>query len=278
MRVLVTGANGQLGHDVCVKLGNEAIGIDIADLDITDGLAVSSFINDLRPDVIVHCAAYTAVDKAESEPEMCHAVNVLGTRHVTEAAKGIDAKLLYISTDYVFDGLYDRPYEVFHSANPLSVYGRSKLEGEHEVSRLLDRYWIVRTAWLYGHSGGNFVKTMIRLGRDSGSVRVVADQFGSPTFSFDLAALLVEMIRSDRYGVFHATNSGFCSWFDFASEIFRIAGMDVSVTPIATSEYPTAAVRPRNSRLSSKSLLDAGFSVLPPWQDALARFIGEYAG
>ena len=275
MRVLVTGATGQLGRDVCIRLGSEAAGIATADLDITDRQAAFAYITESRPDAIVHCAAYTAVDKAESEPELCHAVNVLGTRHLAEAAKGVGAKFLYVSTDYVFDGELDRPYEVDDAVNPLSVYGRTKLEGEMEVSGILEERWIVRTSWLYGLSGGNFVKTMLRVGRERGGVGVVSDQIGSPTYSADLAELIALMIRTDKYGVYHATNEGFCSWFDFAQGIFATADMNVETMPLASAEYPTAAVRPKDSRLSKKSLTDAGFDLLPPWQDALGRFIHQ---
>lgn len=275
MKILVTGANGQLGHDVCGEVGGEAIGIDIADLDITDGAAVSVHIEKLRPDAIIHCAAYTAVDKAESEPELCHAVNALGTQHLAEAAKSVGAKFLYISTDYVFDGTLDRPHETYDAPNPLSVYGRTKLEGEQAVKSAIEKYFIIRTSWVFGTNGGNFVKTMLQLGRERGAVNVVADQFGAPTYTQDLANLITQMIRSEKYGVYHATNEGVCSWYEFACEIFRRADMDVSVIPVTAYEYPTAAVRPKNSRLSKRSLTDAGFDLLQDWRDALGRFLVE---
>lgn len=273
MKILVTGARGQLGHDVCTEIGGEAIGIDIPELDITDKAATFAFIEKSHPDVIIHCAAYTAVDKAESQPVLCHTVNVLGTRYLAEAAKNIDAKFLYISTDYVFNGTLDRPYEVDDTPDPLGVYGCTKLKGEQEVQSILKKYYIVRTSWVFGQNGGNFVKTMLRLGRERGSVSVVADQYGSPTYTADLAALLVKMIRTDKYGVYHATNEGFCSWYEFAREIFKTADIDVILTPVTTAEYPTAAVRPKNSRLSKRSLTEAGFEALPDWQDALERFL-----
>lgn len=273
MKILVTGASGQLGYDMCREIGNEAIGIDVADLDVTDRAATRTYIEKLGPEAIVHCAAYTAVDRAESEPERCRAVNALGTRYLAEAAKNIDAKFLYISTDYIFDGTLNRPYESDDAPNPLSVYGRTKLEGEEAVRSILEKYFIIRTSWVFGSNGGNFVKTMLRLGHERGAVHVVADQFGSPTYTQDLAKLLAVMIRSEKYGIYHATNEGFCSWHDFARAIFRAADMNVSVTPITADDYPTSATRPQNSRLSKHSLTDAGFSLLPPWQDALGRFL-----
>lgn len=273
MKILVTGANGQLGYDLCGEIGCEAIGIDIKELDITNRSLTLEYIEKLRPDAIIHCAAYTSVDKAESEPEQCHAVNVLGTRHLAEAAKNICAKFLYISTDYVFDGTLDRPYEIDDATNPLNVYGRTKLKGEEAVRSILEKYFIVRISWVFGENGVNFVKTMLRLGRERGSVSVVANQFGSPAYTKDLAVLLAKMIRTDKYGVYHATNDGFCSWYDFTLEIFNLAGIDVSVKAIKTEEYPTAAVRPKNSRMSKNSLTEAGFDLLPTWQDALERFV-----
>jgi len=273
MRVLVTGAAGQLGHEVCREIGNEAIGIDIAQLDITDRRMTHSYIDRLRPDAIIHCAAYTAVDKAESEPEHCHLINVLGTQWLAEAAKKVGAKFVYVSTDYVFDGMLDRPYEIDDAPNPISAYGRSKFEGEKVVLNIIEKSFIVRASWIFGLARNNFVKTMLRLGREYGAVRVVADQFGSPTYAPDLAKLLAAMVSSEKYGVYHATNDGFCSWYDFARAIFKMAGLEVLVDPIAAFEYPTAAARPKNSRLSKKSLTDAGFALLPTWQDALERFI-----
>lgn len=273
MKILVTGAGGQLGYDVCREIGEEAIGVGSKDFDITDRSATIAYIQNMCPDAIIHCAAYTAVDKAESEPELCHAVNALGTRYIAEAAADIDAKLLYISTDYVFDGALERPYEINDIPNPLSVYGHTKLEGENAVQKLLKRFIILRTSWVFGSNGGNFVKTMLRLGCERGSVSVVADQVGSPTYTPDLARLIALMIRSEKYGVYHATNEGFCSWYEFACEVFRAAGMDVPVIPITTAEYPTVAVRPMNSRLSKRSLADSGFGLLPAWQKAVKDFI-----
>jgi len=275
MKALVTGALGQLGHDVCLEIGGSAIGIDIDELDITDKVATQEFIKKLRPDVIIHCAAYTAVDKAETEPELCHAVNVLGTQSIAEAAKSIDAKLLYLSTDYVYDGAQDHPYEISDTPNPLGVYGQTKLDGEKVIMGVLEKFFVVRTSWVFGANGGNFVKTMLRLGRENCAVRVVADQVGSPTYTRDLASLIFAMIRTENYGIYHATNEGYCSWYEFACRIFNTASMNVMVSPISTSEYPTVAIRPSNSRLSKKSLANAGFKLLPSWQDALERFIVE---
>ena len=273
MKVLVTGAEGQLGSAVCREIGRNAVGINRKDLDITDELATSAYIKKLRPDAIVHCAAYTYVDRAEAEPELCHAVNSKGTRNIAKATKNIDAKMLYVSTDYIFDGMLDRPYETEDTPGPLSTYGRTKLEGEYAVQDILDEYFIVRTSWVYGADGGNFVKTMLRLGRERGRVSVVADQIGSPTYTRDLANLISLMIRSEEYGIYHATNEGFCSWYEFACEIFRSANMDIQVDPLKTSEYPTAAVRPKNSRLSKRSLTDSGFPRLPSWQQSLKEYV-----
>jgi dTDP-4-dehydrorhamnose reductase len=273
VKILVTGAKGQLGYDVCKLLGDKAIGVDIEDIDITNESAVSAYIEKLRPCAIIHCAAYTAVDKAESEPELCHAVNVLGTKYLAEAAKKIDAKFMYVSTDYVFDGELGCPYETDDVTNPLGVYGKSKLAGENIVSEILQKFFIVRTSWVFGENGANFVKTMLRMGREKGSVRVISDQIGSPTYTVDLANLLTKMIYSDKYGTYHATNEGFCSWYDFACEVFKAAGISVEVIPITTSEYPTVAVRPKNSRLSKQGLVNAGFKLLPHFKDAIKRYI-----
>jgi len=275
MKIMVTGSDGQLGRDVCAALGSNAIGVTRKDFDLTDEIAVNKYIINLKPEAIIHCAAYTAVDKAESESEICHAVNVLGTRYVAEAAAEVGTKLVYISTDYVFDGALSRPYEIHDATNPLSVYGRSKLEGENAVKSLVEKHFIVRVSWLYGTGGGNFVKTMLRLGRESGKVKVVDDQFGSPTYTPNLAKLLAEMVFTDKYGVYHATNEGFCSWYEFAYEIFKLSGMDVDVTPVSTEGYITAAKRPRDSRLSKQSLTEAGFGILPDWREALGRFLAQ---
>lgn len=276
VKVLVTGARGQLGYDVVERLKElniEHIGVDKEEFDLTDEKETKEFIKSYKPDVVVHCAAYTAVDKAEDEKELCHAVNVLGTRYVAEACKEIDAKMVYISTDYVFDGEKKEPYEVDDKPNPINYYGLTKYLGEREVQNILEKYFIVRISWVFGKNGINFVKTMLRLGQERKELRVVCDQVGSPTYTYDLAKLLCEMIQTDKYGIYHATNEGYCSWYEFACEIFKTARMDVKVIPIQSDEYPTKAKRPRNSRLSKNKLELMGFNLLPHWRDALERYI-----
>jgi len=276
MKVLVTGANGQLGYDVIKRLeksGIQYLGTDRDTLDITNQENVKRVIRDYNPNVVIHCAAYTAVDKAEDEREICHAVNVLGTIYIAEACKEIDAKMVYISTDYVFDGEGDKPFEVTDKPNPINYYGQTKYEGELEVQRLLDKYFIVRISWVFGSNGNNFVKTMLRLGTERDEISVVADQIGSPTYTYDLAKLLVEMIQTDKYGVYHATNEGYCSWYQFACEIFKQAGMDVKVNPIKTEDYPTRAKRPKNSRLSKEKLRIEFNSNMRDWNIAVRELI-----
>ena len=276
MKILVTGASGQLGYDVCRELtarGIENRGVSSNDLDITDREAVFAFMGEYRPDAVIHCAAYTAVDRAEDEQERCWAANVDGTFYLASACRELDIPMLYISTDYVFPGTGEEYYRTDSPAAPLNVYGRSKLAGELAVRSLLDKFFIVRISWVFGHNGGNFVKTMLRLAETRQEVTVVCDQIGSPTYTADLAPLLCDMIVTDRYGTYHATNDGICSWAEFAAEIFRLAGRDTKVIPIPTSEYPTRARRPLNSRMDLSSLDEAGFSRLPTWQDALERFL-----
>lgn len=278
MKILVTGVGGQLGYDVCKVLsarGIEHKGVDIADFDITDAKATREYIAGYRPDAVIHCSAWTAVDKAEDEPERCRAVNVDGTRNIAAACKEIGAKMLYISTDYVFPGTGERFYEPEDPTGPLGVYGETKLGGEQAVRELLERYFIVRISWVFGKNGNNFVKTMLRLGETRTEVSVVCDQVGSPTYTADLAPLLCDMIGTERYGVYHATNEGVCTWAEFAQEIFRLAGEDVKVNAIPTSEYPTRAMRPLNSRMSKDKLEKMGFVRLPVWQDALGRYLKE---
>jgi dTDP-4-dehydrorhamnose reductase len=273
MKVLVTGANGQLGFDVIKRLDSEGIdylGTDRETLDITNKEQVKRVISDYNPDVVIHCAAYTAVDKAEDEKELCYSVNVLGTKYVAEACKDINAKMVYISTDYVFDGEGDKPFEVTDTPNPINYYGKTKYEGELEVQKSLDKYFVVRISWVFGSNGNNFVKTMLRLGKERDEISVVADQIGSPTYTPDVAKLLVEMVKTDKYGVYHATNEGYCSWYEFACEIFKQAGVDVNVNPIKTEDYPTRAKRPKNSRLYKTK---SNFELLPNWQSSLKRFI-----
>ena len=278
MKVLVTGAKGQLGTDLMnelAKRGIEGIGVDVEEMDITDAEACRRVIKASDPDAVIHCAAYTAVDAAEDNVELCRRINGEGTRNVAQACKEADVKLMYISTDYVFDGQGTRPWEPDDERHPLNVYGQTKYEGELAVEELSDKYFIVRIAWVFGVAGKNFIKTMLRLGKERGAVSVVDDQVGSPTYTYDLARLLVDMIQTDKYGRYHATNEGLCSWYEFAKEIFRQAGMDVPVTPVSSSEFPAKATRPSNSRMSKEKLSENGFERLPAWQDALGRFLKE---
>jgi len=278
MKVLVTGAGGQLGYDVCKVLAARNVehkGVDIADFDITDTQATHDYIVSYHPDAVIHCSAWTAVDRAEDEPEKCRAVNVDGTRNIASACGGIDVKMLYISTDYVFPGTGERFYEPDDPTGPLGVYGETKLGGESAVRELLERYFIVRTSWVFGRNGNNFVKTMLRLAETRSEVSVVCDQIGSPTYTADLAPLLCDMIMTEKYGIYHATNEGVCSWAEFAQEIFRVAGKDVRVNAIPTEEYPVRAARPLNSRMCKDKLTEAGFKRLPTWEDALRRYSRE---
>lgn len=297
MKVLVTGTSGQLGFDVMEELtrrGYEGIGADRSEteadfehvqMDITDKDRVFEIVRELKPDVIVHCAAWTNVDGAEdpTKLEAVRAVNVDGTRNLAEAAKEVDAKFVYISTDYVFDGEGSEPWKPDDkNYAPINVYGQSKLDGELEVSRILDKYFIVRIAWVFGRNGKNFIKTMIEVGKKHSVVKVVDDQIGTPTYTVDLARLLVDMIETDKYGYYHATNEGgYISWADFAEEIYKDAGMDVKVEHVTTSEYEkiagkTVAKRPFNSRLDKSKLVQNGFESLPTWKDAVKRFISDY--
>ena len=278
MKVLVTGAKGQLGTDLMnelAKRGIEGIGVDVEEMDITDAEACRRVIKASGADAVIHCAAYTAVDAAEDNVELCRRINGEGTRNVAQACKEADVKLMYISTDYVFDGQGTRPWEPDDERHPLNVYGQTKYEGELAVEELSDKYFIVRIAWVFGVAGKNFIKTMLRLGKERGAVSVVDDQVGSPTYTYDLARLLVDMIQTDKYGRYHATNEELCSWYEFAKEIFRQAGMDVPVTPVSSSKFPAKATRPSNSRMSKEKLSDNGFERLPAWQDALGRFLKE---
>ena len=281
MKVWVTGASGQLGYDVCRELerrGVSYMGTGSKTLDITDAEAVLTAMKTYRPDAVIHCAAYTAVDRAEEEPERAFAVNETGTRNVAAACAATGAKLVYLSTDYVFPGTGEEPYEVDDAVGPLNVYGQSKLAGERVVQELMEHYFIVRISWVFGVNGNNFVKTMLRLSRDHSEIRVVCDQVGSPTYTADLAPLLCDLIKTERYGIYHATNEGVCSWAELAQEVFRRTGKAVQVEPIPTADYSAKAVRPLNSRLSKRSLDVAGFYRLPSWQNALERFLKELKG
>lgn len=275
MKVLVTGATGQLGWDVIKELKNRGIdcrGTGSKDLDITDRNAVIQYIRAYRPDAVIHCAAYTAVDKAEDEPEICRKVNADGTSYIAEACKMVDAKMIYISTDYVFGDDGDKPHEVDDSPRPLNVYGQTKWEGEEAVRRILQKYFIVRISWVFGEHGNNFVKTMLRLGKTRKEISVVADQFGAPTYTADLAPLLCDMMMTEKYGTYHACNSGCCSWAEFAKEIFRVAKMDIKVIPIRTEDYPVKARRPKNSRMSTYVLTSNGFGIIKNWKSAIKTY------
>lgn len=279
MKVLVTGIKGQLGHDVVNELekrGHEAFGVDIEEMDITDAGQVRRVMQSTAPDAVIHCSAYTAVDRAEDEPQQCRRINAEGTKYIAEECARIGCKLLYLSTDYIFSGGGERPWEPEDEAEPLNVYGLTKYEGEQEITKRLEKYFIVRISWVFGINGNNFIKTMLRLGKERGAVSVVNDQIGSPTYTYDLAVLLVDMIESEAYGSYHASNEGFCSWYEFAKEIFRAAGMDhVQVTPVSSDEFPAKAKRPSNSRMSKEKLVKNGFNKLPDWQDAVRRYLKE---
>lgn len=278
MKVLVTGVKGQLGYDVVnelVKRGHEAIGVDIEEMDITDEQSVSHVITDAQVEAVIHCAAYTAVDKAEDFQEVCRKVNVDGTRNIALICRELDLKMIYISTDYVFSGIGNEPFGEYDSKGPTNVYGKSKLDGELSVTKLVNKHFIVRISWAFGYNGNNFVKTMLKLGKERSTVSVVDDQFGSPTYTFDVARLLVDMITTEKYGTYHATNEGYCSWYDFACEIFKYSKMDVNVIPVESDAFPVKAKRPKNSRLAKIELDKAGFDHLPSWQDALHRYLDQ---
>lgn len=282
MKILVTGAKGQLGFDVVNELnmrGHEVVGVDIAEMDITDRASVEKVMQNVKPDGVIHCAAWTAVDAAEDveNKEKVYNINVNGTRYIAEQCKSIDCKMIYISTDYVFDGTGIEPWDPdCKRYNPLGWYGETKLEGELIVSGTLDKYYIVRTAWVFGKHGNNFVKTMLKLGQTHCEIRVVSDQIGSPTYTPDLAKLLVDMIEVDKYGYYHATNEGdYISWADFAKEIFMLAEMKTKVIPVTTEEYGSKALRPKNSRLDRSKLIENGFSRLPNRTQALKVFLSN---
>lgn len=278
MRILVTGVKGQLGHDVVHELemrGHEAIGVDIEEMDVTDAASVQTVVTDAAVEAVIHCAAYTAVDAAEDNVDLCRKVNAEGTRYIARVCKALNIKMMYISTDYVFNGQGTRPWEPDDEREPLNVYGQTKCEGELAVEENLDQYFIVRIAWVFGVNGKNFIKTMLNLGKTRDALTVVDDQIGSPTYTYDLARLLVDMIETDKYGRYHATNEGVCSWYEFACEIFKQAGIQVQVTPVDSGAYPARAKRPMNSRMSKDKLDEKGFTRLPSWQDALGRYLQE---
>ena len=288
MKVFVTGVGGQLGYDVINELkrrGYEAIGSDITDsadiqLDITDKTAVERVLTEIKPDAVIHCAAWTAVDAAEDEEnkEKVYAVNVVGTRNIAEVCKQLNCKMVYISTDYVFNGQGTEPWqEDCKDFAPLNYYGQTKLEGEMAVAELLDKFFIVRIAWVFGLNGKNFIKTMINVGKKYDTVRVVSDQIGTPTYTYDLARLLVDMVETDKYGYYHATNEGgYISWYDFCCEFYKQYGLTTKVIPVTTEEYGLSkAARPFNSRLDKSKLTEMGFEPLPTWQDAVKRYLEE---
>ena len=277
MRVLVTGVKGQLGYDVMNELagrGHEGIGVDIQEMDITDAASVEKVITEAAPDAVIHCAAYTAVDAAEDNVDLCRRVNAGGTENIARVCKALNCKMMYISTDYVFNGQGTRPWEPDDKREPLNVYGQTKYEGELAVETL-EKFFLVRIAWVFGVNGKNFIKTMLNLGKTRDHLTVVADQIVSPTYTYDLARLLVDMIETDKYGRYHATNEGLCSWYEFACEIFKQAGMNVTVSPVTSDQYPAKAKRPMNSRMDKSKLDEMGFKRLPSWQDALGRYLKE---
>jgi dTDP-4-dehydrorhamnose reductase len=278
MKVFVTGVKGQLGFDVINELkkrGHETVGVDIEEMDITDAESVNRVIKKNSPDAVIHCAAYTAVDAAEDNVDVCKKVNAYGTENIAKVCRELDIKMMYISTDYVFNGQGTRPWEPDDTREPLNVYGQTKYEGELAVEENLTKYFTVRIAWVFGVNGKNFIKTMLKLGETHDKLTVVADQIGSPTYTYDLARLLVDMIETEKYGRYHATNEGLCSWYDFACEIFKLSGMNVDVSPVTSDQYPVKAKRPMNSRMSKDKLEENGFLRLPSWQDALARYLKD---
>ncbi len=278
MKVLVTGYGGQLGYDVVkegAKRGLKMLGTTSKILDITDEKKVFDYVYKLKPDAIVHCAAYTAVDKAEDDQENCYDVNVNGTKYLAQAAKEVDAKFIFISTDYVFNGEGEIPFTENDLPNPLGYYGKTKYLGEEIVQNELDKWFIVRISWVFGTNGNNFIQTMLRLSETRNELNVVGDQYGSPTSTYDLSRLLIDMIQTDRYGIYHVSNEGFCTWAEFAEEIFKLSNRRVKINEISTEEYPTRAIRPKNSRMSKEKLILNGFKPLPTWQDALSRYLSK---
>lgn len=281
MKVLVTGVKGQLGYDVCKQLAQRNIehkGVDIADFDLTNREQTINYIVQYAPTIVVHCAAYTAVDRAEEDKDLCYKVNVEGTRYIAEACKQLGATMMYFSTDYVFDGSGNLPWKENDTKGALNVYGLTKGQGEDEVMQLLQKYFVLRISWVFGYNGNNFVKTMMRLGKEKQQLNIVNDQVGSPTYTADLAVLVCDMLATDKYGVYHVSNEGYCSWAEFASKIMEYAHIQCEVKPILTAQYPTKALRPLNSRLDKSKLTASGFEALPTWQDALYRYIKNELG
>ena len=284
MKVLVTGAKGQLGHDIMDELAKrniEGIGVDVEEMDITDAETVRRVITESKADAVIHCAAFTNVDGAEEKKELCMKINGGGTENIAKVCGKLGIKMMYISTDYVFDGQGTRPWEPDDERHPLNAYGEAKYAGELAIEKYVEKFFTVRIAWVFGVNGKNFIKTMLRIGEQNGAVSVVDDQVGSPTYTYDLSRLLVDMIQTDKYGRYHATNEGLCSWYEFACEIFKQAAEidpaygKVSVSPVSSDQYPAKAKRPSNSRMSKEKLTENGFEKLPTWQDALHRYLRE---
>lgn len=276
MRVLVTGAKGQLGYDVVKELekrGYKALGVDREEMDLTSTQQIKECIKNSNPEAIIHCGAYTLVDKAEEEKELCKMVNATSTKEIANCSKELDIPMIYISTDYVFDGTKNGEYTEDDLPNPINVYGKTKYEGEMYVQEILEKYYIVRISWVFGENGNNFIDTMLRLSKERESLSVINDQVGSPTYTKDLARLLVDMLKTNKYGIYHATNEGYCTWYEFAREIFKIANVDVKVNKINTCEYPTKARRPLNSKMSKEKLKNMGFIPLRNWKEALEEYI-----
>ena len=280
-KVLVTGAAGQLGQDMMAELkkrGYTAIGVDVDEMDITDEEKVMEVISGIRPQVVIHCAAFTAVDAAQDQEALCRQINAKGTDYVAKACEAVSCKMIYLSTDYVFEGTGERPWEPEDEVKkPLNVYGQTKYEGEQAVRNRTSRYFIVRTAWVFGPHGKNFVRTMLNLAKKYDRITVVNDQFGTPTYTPDLAVLLADLMETEKYGIYHATNEGdYISWYEFACEIFKLAGKEISVVPVSSEEYAAKAKRPKNSRLSKKKIRENGLKPLPQWKDALQRFLDTF--
>ncbi|MBQ6601636.1 MAG: dTDP-4-dehydrorhamnose reductase [Clostridia bacterium] len=276
--IIVTGAKGQLGGDVCRELKNRGLaflGIDREELDITDEKAVKIFFEENKATALIHCAAYVAVDKAEDEKELCFLINETGTENLARECRRYGIKMLYVSTDYVFDGKGEAPFLPDDKKGPLGVYGQSKLMGEEAVRANLEKYFIVRTSWVFGERNTNFIATMLRLAETRNEISVVSDQVGSPTYAKDLAVLLCDIIVTDCYGTYHGTNEGFCSWYDLAKKTFEAANKKITVNPVTSEQYPTKATRPKNSRLSKECLTENGFARLPLWEDAVERYLNN---
>ena len=276
MKTIVTGSKGQLGSDIVTMLkqnGIETVGADLPEIDITDETTVEQFIDECKADAVIHCAAFTNVDLAETKKEACRKINVDGTVNIAKACEKFGLKMMYISTDYVFSGDGNEPFETDSPKKPCNIYGETKLAGENAVSEICSKYFVVRISWVFGENGKNFVKTLLRLSKEKSELNVVNDQIGSPTYTKDLAKLLCEMITTEKYGIYHATNEGFCSWAEFAEKIMELSGAKTKIIPVSSTEYKTVAVRPENSRLSKKSLDENGFTRLPSWENALVRYL-----